>query len=85
MTTLNSVVISTKKLKIYRNRNMAKLFSYADDVKDFKELFTPTLNGIAANVWLGFFKPVVQHSVSNDQLRRIQIKKTIGNEENRRN
>ena len=61
---------------IYRNGNLAKFCSYADNGKDFKELFTPALNWIAVSVWCVSSAPLIL----DDQLCRTQINKTIRKE-----
>ena len=43
-------LITLKKYKFYRNGNSANLFLYICNNKKFKELFTPTWNGIAVSV-----------------------------------
>ena len=71
---MNSLI---ENLKIHRNENSTKLFSYAGNGKYFEQLFTLVLNGIAINGWC-------VSSALSDWLWRMQRNKTIINEETRK-
>ena len=73
-----------KELKIGRNEDSAKLFSFVGIGKYFEELFTLILNGIVVSCWCVSFTLVVQDARLSDWLRRMQRNKAIRNEENQK-
>ena len=58
------VIILGKKQKVedVKEQDLDKSFSYADNGKSFKQLYTLTLNGVAVSVWYVSSKPVKLNS-----------------------
>ena len=72
-----------RNYRLHWKGNSARFFFVCWQWQQFlKELFAPTLNGIAVSVWHGLFTPVVLHAGLNDHLRRMQTNEMIWNEEN---
>ena len=60
---VKSVMLGRKqKVEDVMEKDLDKSFSYADNGKGFKQLYTFTLNGIAVNVWYASSKPVKLNS-----------------------
>ena len=72
---LNSIIskqlrITWRNYRLYRNWNSANFFLYACKGEIFKELFTPTWNGIALSVWYVFYVLTLDWMISCDACRQ---------------
>ena len=66
----------------YTGMETPQFFLVCRQSKIFQELFTPTLNWITVGVQYMSSTPLILHAGLNHQLRRMQMKRIMKNDEN---